>query len=336
MRNNRFSWKTLILGKRLLLLLVLLVAMSAVVILVVPFGPRGKKNIAFTPPKTKEEALANLNRDSDNDGLKDWEEKIYATDPANADTDGDSTPDGQELKDGRNPLKPGPDDKLEIPLPQPENNNKTELLASSIASKSLTKIVIQAANGESVNNALDEFKDPKEIDNLIASLGKEQPLDKVIQPQLKELITTADNSPEAVKKYFNTIAKIQLVNFLNMESDISILYLAQSSGNVKAFRRLDANIATIEKVIAEIKQTPVPTKWVSFAKNLVWYLSKTLAAVKILRDTENDPVSSLLILQGRIQLIDDFANLYQDTKLQLTGIDFSENEPAYGLFLKIK
>jgi len=50
--------------------------------------------------------------DSDNDGLKDWEEKLWGTDPNNPDTDGDGVKDGEELKQGRDPLKPGPDDKL--------------------------------------------------------------------------------------------------------------------------------------------------------------------------------------------------------------------------------
>ncbi len=49
-------------------------------------------------------------RDSDNDGLADWEERLWKTDPNNPDTDGDGTSDGDEVLLGRNPLKPGPDD----------------------------------------------------------------------------------------------------------------------------------------------------------------------------------------------------------------------------------
>ncbi len=46
--------------------------------------------------------------DSDNDNLRDYEEKnIYHTDPLNPDTDGDGYADGAEVKAGYNPLGPG-------------------------------------------------------------------------------------------------------------------------------------------------------------------------------------------------------------------------------------
>jgi len=49
---------------------------------------------------------ASLNIDSDNDGLPDWKEALYGTDPHNPDTDGDGTTDGDEVAQGRDPLKP--------------------------------------------------------------------------------------------------------------------------------------------------------------------------------------------------------------------------------------
>ncbi len=42
--------------------------------------------------------------DSDNDGLSDWQELFYSTDPANPDTDNDGLLDGKELQAGTNPL----------------------------------------------------------------------------------------------------------------------------------------------------------------------------------------------------------------------------------------
>ncbi|MEX0931495.1 MAG: hypothetical protein WDZ88_01970 [Candidatus Paceibacterota bacterium] len=54
--------------------------------------------------------------DTDMDGLADWEEKLWNTDPKNPDTDGDGTSDGDEVFTGRNPLKPGPNDAMDNPL----------------------------------------------------------------------------------------------------------------------------------------------------------------------------------------------------------------------------
>jgi len=49
------------------------------------------------------------NVDSDNDGLLDNVERIYGTDPNSPDTDGDGYKDGDEIKNGYDPLKSGSD-----------------------------------------------------------------------------------------------------------------------------------------------------------------------------------------------------------------------------------
>lgn len=55
-------------------------------------------------------------KDSDYDGLSDYEEKyLYGTDPKNPDTDSDGMKDGDEIKLGRNPLGPGRFKNLFIP-----------------------------------------------------------------------------------------------------------------------------------------------------------------------------------------------------------------------------
>lgn len=46
-----------------------------------------------------------LERDSDLDGLKDWEELLYKTDPSIQDTDGDGVSDGKEVLAGSDPLQ---------------------------------------------------------------------------------------------------------------------------------------------------------------------------------------------------------------------------------------
>lgn len=80
-----------------------------------------KNNLVFT---AKNQTLNNIvalssepkvtaepfNKDSDRDGLPNWEEKLRGTDPEKSDTDGDGASDGEEINLGRNPLIPGPND----------------------------------------------------------------------------------------------------------------------------------------------------------------------------------------------------------------------------------
>jgi hypothetical protein len=54
--------------------------------------------------------LAFSKTDSDQDGLRDWEERIWGSDPFNPDSDNDGILDGLEVEDGRDPLKTGADE----------------------------------------------------------------------------------------------------------------------------------------------------------------------------------------------------------------------------------
>lgn len=54
-------------------------------------------------------ATQTITTDSDGDGLKDWEEILFGTDPQNPDTDGDGILDGQDNNDGRTKTSGGID-----------------------------------------------------------------------------------------------------------------------------------------------------------------------------------------------------------------------------------
>lgn len=333
MGKVRLFWKTLGPRKRVVLLVGLLLLTGATITLVfVPLASK-KKTRVIEIPKTKEELVQVLQHDSDNDGLKDWEEKIYGTDLKNPDTDSDETTDGEEIKLSRNPLKRGPDDKLSLLLSLPNDQNRTTALSNTFVNAALTRVIAEGLSGGNIT--ADDEAIPG-LEGYIAAFGEERPLNKVIPPSEEEFTIHHDNSPDAVKKYFNAVAQIHISNFSKIDSDIAIISLAVSGNNLKAFRRLDKNIAAFERTIADIKKTPVPTAWVSFAKEDIRYLSKALVAVKILRNSETDPVSSLLILQDRMNIPIDLRSLYLDTakKLRAEEITFAQEEPAAALFFE--
>ena len=327
MRNNGFFQKTHGARRRWFWIFggILLIAILGFLAFV-PLTTKDKKR-TNGPPKTKEEAIELVQRDTDEDGLKDWEEKIYGTNPEKADTDKDGTSDEEEIKVSRNPIRPGPDDKLSIPLPPPEDNNKTQALANEFIGRSLTQVIAEGIAG---GQPLTELSDNPALQSYLDNLGGEHLLDKVIPPDRREFRLTQDNSPQAVKTYFNTIAEIHAKHLTGLDSDLQVLHLAATGNNVKILRRLDANIAALENIIAEIKRTPVPSEWLWFAEKNSWNLSKALTAIKILKKSEEDPVSSLLVLNDRVQLIEESRNLYLEagTKLKSRGIAFGRDETA--------
>jgi hypothetical protein len=56
------------------------------------------------PSKLVAQDLSVYEQDPDADGLPDWQETLYGTDPKNPDTDGDGFTDGEEVKGGYDPL----------------------------------------------------------------------------------------------------------------------------------------------------------------------------------------------------------------------------------------
>ncbi len=84
----------------------LFVALVAFFTLLQPKTP-SSPSLASSEDAISSALIASASKDSDGDGLPDWEEQLRGTDPHNPDTDGDGVSDGQEVAQGRDPLTPG-------------------------------------------------------------------------------------------------------------------------------------------------------------------------------------------------------------------------------------
>ena len=112
--------------------------------------------------------------DTDYDGLPDWEEIIYGTDPEVADTDGDGTPDGVEVKTSQDPSIPGagfsqtksPAD-LEELLVGVRTGNATESIGRNI----LVSLAAAAGEGDST----DEPTQNRIVERALQELSVENP-----------------------------------------------------------------------------------------------------------------------------------------------------------------
>ena len=82
--------------------------------------------------------------DSDNDGLLDWEESLWGTDPKNPDTDGDGTKDGEEINLNRDPLTPGPNDEnYDIEKKISENLEQIKVASEGLTNQVALELVNQ-------------------------------------------------------------------------------------------------------------------------------------------------------------------------------------------------
>ncbi len=143
----------------------------------------------FTYAETTSENTATTNAcdktiDTDCDGLTNSEEKLYGTDLANADTDGDSYSDMVEIESGYDPLKPAPGDKITTSTTsalansedstQAENSSMTDNFSQELISliqskenQSITTEEVQSFVDEQLSKAMEEnvsFETLPEID----------------------------------------------------------------------------------------------------------------------------------------------------------------------------
>ena len=113
----------------------ILVALILAIGLILFIGSYAKREALSGIFSGRETIIDPQNKDTDNDGLLDWEEELLGTDPLNPDTDADGYLDGEEIASGHNPLVKGPGDKLAFyPLPLGEKYNITEKIFGDIES----------------------------------------------------------------------------------------------------------------------------------------------------------------------------------------------------------
>jgi len=165
-----------------------------------------------------------LDADTDSDGLKDWEESLWKTDPKNPDTDGDGATDGEEIIQNRNPLKPGPDDKItekvEDLVAAGKKQTETEQIITAVyAKKFLTSyLLLKQAKGELTAEDKNQL-----VESFMADI---KPLKVEDKYKLSDLKITQDNSKEAVKKYAEEIKKVFINKdyfFLNNQAVFEVL-----------------------------------------------------------------------------------------------------------------
>ncbi len=188
--------------------------------------------------------LENINKkDTDNDGLKDWEEELWGTDLRNPDTDGDGTKDSDEIQIGRDPLNGGLNDEVNNKPFAQNKENKSESTFKSLtdtdifAQNLFTEYLSLRRSNESLNDIDKNFLVNSAVADALNTESNKQ-------YEIANLNITNDNSVTAFKRYGNDFAQIiqfysnnlpqdELTVFeriLRTEDKKDIVYLSESAG----------------------------------------------------------------------------------------------------------
>lgn len=251
--------------------------------------------------------------DTDSDGLPDWKEVLWKTDPKVSDTDRDGMGDGEELKNNRNPIKPAPGDELtdeEIKsLNDPSNyispfdqSSKTD----DFTQKFLTQYLLQKSLTDGV---LDDVAKDVLIKSVLGETSTKMPFRTFGITDVK--ISDIDNAL-VIKQYGNNVGAIIKKNDSGIKMNDILLSLKTftETNDKSGLEKLKTVIEKNTQIINESLKVSVPRSAVNIHIDFLNGMSRLTEMILEMYKSADDPLSGLVAIGN-----------YQETFTELKSID---------------
>lgn len=238
-------------------------------------------------------ALNSINKkDTDSDGLKDWEEELWGTDPDNPDTDGDGAKDGDEANAGRNPALAGPNDKIGGGFPAAKN---TAVDANTFETLTETDKFAQNLFGKylSLRGSRGSIDD-KDKDMLVASAA-EKALNIGFNEEYKisNLNITDDNDTEVLKRYGNDFISALKFYLGDLEEDDIVFERMLKEENKEDAERL-RRLAEIYGIVSgKLAEMAAPRQFALAHLDIVNSYNALSAALEDMAAALSDPIRGM-------------------------------------------
>lgn len=308
-------------SKKFIIVLIILLAGAGIFWLIKSEKQEGGNKTGLQGQKDSAANIFQQNKkDSDNDGLADWEEVLWKTDSNNQDTDGDGTLDGEEVKLGRDPLKKGPNDlyssgdfsKNQITGIEEEPLSETEKFSRDFISQYLN---YKLTNG----GTLDQASKDKLVDSLLMGINS----DVLLPPYtLADLKISPDNNQQSLKNYASQLEEV-FFRYVNPPPAMEI-YIFKDMAEKKdesMAKELDKSVATYEGLRKDSLALTVPSELKSQHLKLVNNLALLKGISEKLRDYFKDPLGAVLALKQYGSVGTDFANSIIEIRTYLKSKD---------------
>jgi len=271
-----------------------------------------------------------IEKDTDQDGLKDWEESLWGSDPTNADSDGDETSDGEEVVLGRSPVIAGPNDSLASEaLVNAVDDDEADLSKTEVLSRTLFAQYLELQQqGVSVNENVAEG-----LTSAIATqLGATSANTTTTYTQSS--LSILDRSDAAtLRQYGNTLGDLLAGAPSVQNNELLALASFSQSGNPTDLVALAPIIENYEALIASFLRVPTPVLFVNTHLQIINGFEQTKIALQGMQSLKTDPFTTIVALQnyqvGTALLSAGFSGL-RETFTQ-SDVRFAEEEPGYYL-----
>lgn len=268
----------------------------------------------------------NSEQDDDSDGLMNWEEALWGTDPKRADTDGDGTPDGEEAKQSRNPLIKGPNDALTTTKvstsgsTEPQENIPQTKTAQ--ISRDLFATYMQA---KKAGTGLDES-----IQNEIIRQAFSNKSFAVSYKQYTTNEITVAKTGDFTK-YGNDLGFALSIGKTNdPRTEIDILQAAMSENRESEITSLDPIIQGYTGIIDALALVSVPQDLVGFHIEFLNSMGRVLSDIKGFRMMFDDPIVGLVSVGNYFNDVQALQLSIQNIKSALEEKDITFKQGEYG------
>jgi len=318
--------------KRILLTGLVLLAIFVITLTIFRF----RKKESPSAPKQEQSKKNPLLEDWDKDGLQNWEEQVYGTDSRNPDTDGDGKSDGDEIKTNTNPLIKDAGNATTTPQNPPtegadqQNPNLTQTIFDEFLKSGGLTSALQG------NKPLASQIISQKIDELVKSgyLKSYSPLTSASA----DIKTSPNISPTAIKNYLNKAAKILETNLGPLKTDdLDLLLDILQTQQLERLAELAPYREAYQNSAIGLRAIEVPKTMVWFHSKEIQYLEDSSRQLQVFENTENDPLSTLTLIPGRVDLKIAMIKLNRgELKIWLDAnkITLSPSDKAYAIFIK--
>jgi len=278
------------------------------------YVPTYKSNTGITVSQARDTTI-----DSDKDGLKDWEEVLWKTDPFNPDSDGDGTNDGEEVALNRDPTIKGPADAF-------EKTSATQNSTTKIAEQLLQTYL----DNKSQDGSFVTTKDAKTLASEIIKKAYAQSKPAVYTPSNLKLIP---NSLDNYKAYGNALADVFISFPQDNTDDIAIFSKALSTQQDSDLAPLDKNIKAYKEFLSNLLLTETPNSFSDVQIELINSTSSIIKNIEGMRRLIEDPAVSSVAVSELPANLQKFNKIIYAivTQLKETGVEYSTDESGYGL-----
>lgn len=251
--------------------------------------------------------------DSDSDGLPDWKETLWKTDPKNSDTDGDGMSDGEEIKNNRNPNKSFPDDQLTEEEIKSLNNPSNYVSPFDRVSKTdeftkkfLTQYLLQKSLSE---GNLDDVAKDVLIKSVLGETSTEMPFRTFSATDIKILAT---DDTASIKQYGNDIGTIVKRNDSGIKMSEILLSLKgfTETKDKSGLEKLKTVIEKNTQIINESIKISVPKSAVNIHVDFLNGMSRLTEMILGMYKSVDDPLSGLVAIGN-----------YRETATELKSVD---------------